>query len=205
MSEVDRPGDCDFLSGGGQMDARMRAFDWTTTPLGPPERWPQNLKDAIASHVSAAGVNAPAREDERRRAEAPRAEEVLRESDARLRAVIEEAPLAIALTGRSGEILLRNPRFDQLWGRPAHVTTAPTYSDVYEGYHLDGRRIASEEWPGARASSRVRPSRTIWLYVDPARISQAMTNLLNNSARYTRRADGYDSRRPPTRRASPYA
>ena len=151
MSEVDRPGDCDFLSGGGQMDTRMRAFDWTTTPLGPPERWPQNLKDAIASHVSAAGVNAPAREDERRRAEAPRAEEVLRESDARLRAVIEEAPLAIALTGRSGEILLRNPRFDQLWGRPAHVTTAPTYSDVYEGYHLDGRRIASEEWPGARA------------------------------------------------------
>ena len=131
MSEVDRPGDCDFLSGGGQMDTRMRAFDWTTTPLGPPERWPQNLKDAIASHVSAAGVNAPAREDERRRAEAPRAEEVLRESDARLRAVIEEAPLAIALTGRSGEILLRNPRFDQLWGRPAHVTTAPTYSDVY--------------------------------------------------------------------------
>ena len=151
MSEVDRPGDCDFLSGGGQMDTRMRAFDWTTTPLGPPERWPQNLKDAIASHVSAAGVNAPAREDERRRAEAPRAEEVLRESDARLRAVIEEAPLAIALTGRSGEILLRNPRFDQLWGRPAHVTTAPTYSDVYEGYHLDGRRIASKEWPGARA------------------------------------------------------
>ena len=48
MSEVDRPGDCDFLSGGGQMDTRMRAFDWTTTPLGPPERWPQNLKDAIA-------------------------------------------------------------------------------------------------------------------------------------------------------------
>jgi signal transduction histidine kinase len=43
------------------------------------------------------------------------------------------------------------PRFDQLWGRPAHVTTAPTYSEVYEGYHLDGRRIASEEWPGARA------------------------------------------------------
>ena len=100
----------------------------------------ENLKDAIASHVSAASVNAPAREDERRRAEAPRAEEVLRESDARLRAVIEEAPLAIALTGQSGEILLRNPRFDQLWGRPAHVTTAPTYSDVYEGYHLDGRR-----------------------------------------------------------------
>jgi PAS domain S-box-containing protein len=151
MSEVDVPGDCDCVSGGGEMGARMRAFDWATTPLGSSEGWPQHLKDAIASHVSAAIPNAPGREDERRRVEAPPAEEALRESDARLRALIEEAPLAIALTGRSGEILLRNPRFDQLWGRPAHATTAATYSEVYEGYHLDGRQIASEEWPGARA------------------------------------------------------
>jgi signal transduction histidine kinase/CheY-like chemotaxis protein len=151
MSEVDSPGDRDLLSDDGQRGARMRAFDWATTPLGPQERWPQNLKDAIASHVSTASLDPAGREDGRRRAEAPPAEEALRESDARLRAVIQEAPLAIALTGPSGEILLRNPRFDHLWGRPAHVTTAPTYSDVYEGYHLDGRRIASEEWPGARA------------------------------------------------------
>jgi PAS domain-containing protein len=136
MSDVRRPGECDFLSGGGEMGARMRAFDWTTTPLGPPEAWPQHLKNAIALFLGGAAT--------------PSAEEALRESEARLRAVIEEAPLAIALTGPSGEILLRNPRFDQLWGRPAHTTTAPTYSDVYEGYHLDGRRIASEEWPGAR-------------------------------------------------------
>jgi signal transduction histidine kinase/ActR/RegA family two-component response regulator len=138
MSEVGRPGECDFLSGGGELGARMRAFDWTTTPLGPPGAWPQQLKSAIALSLGAGAA-------------APLAEEALRESEATLRAVMEEAPLAIALTGPSGEILLRNPRFDELWGRPAHATTAPTYSDVYEGYHLDGRRIASEEWPGARA------------------------------------------------------
>ena len=80
-----------------------------------------------------------------------RFEQSLQDSEAKLRSVIEEAPLAIALLGRSGEILFRNPRFDQLWGRPVHVTTARTYSQVYEGYHLDGRRVASEEWPGARA------------------------------------------------------
>lgn len=151
MSEVDRPGDRDCLPHGGEMGTRIRAFDWATTPLGSPDGWPPHLKDAIASHLSEASVNAPGCGDERGHAEGPPAEEALRESEARLRAVIEEAPLAIALTGPSGEILLRNPRFDQLWGRPAHVTTAPTYSDVYEGYHLDGRRIASEEWPGARA------------------------------------------------------
>ena len=56
MSEVDLPGDRDFLSGSGEMGARMRAFDWAATPLGSPEGWPQNLKDAIAGHLSAAIV-----------------------------------------------------------------------------------------------------------------------------------------------------
>ena len=83
--------------------------------------------------------------------ERKRAETALRESEERLRAVLDQAPLAVAFIGLSGEILFRNPVFDQLWGRPAHVTTAQTYSDVYEGYHLDGRRVASEEWPGGRA------------------------------------------------------
>jgi signal transduction histidine kinase/CheY-like chemotaxis protein len=73
--------------------------------------------------------------------------------DERLRfvTVLEQAPLAIAVTGPLGEILFRNPTFDRLWGRPAHVTRADRYSEVYAGYHLDGRPIASEEWPGARA------------------------------------------------------
>ena len=37
----------DFLAGGGEMGARMRAFDWTRTPLGPPEDWPLSLKTAV--------------------------------------------------------------------------------------------------------------------------------------------------------------
>ena len=36
-----------FLSGGGELGALMRAFPWETTPLGPPESWPQNLKMAM--------------------------------------------------------------------------------------------------------------------------------------------------------------
>ena len=160
MSEVDRPGDCDFLSGGGQMDTRMRAFDWTTTPLGPPERWPQNLKDAIASHVSAAGVNAPAREDERRRAEAPRAEEVLRESDARLRAVIEEAPLAIALTddpaksccATRGSTSSGAGRRTSRRPPPTATCTRATISMAVGSHRRSGLALVP--------SSRVRPSRT---------------------------------------------
>lgn len=36
-----------FLLGGGQMGARMRAYDWSRTTLGPVEQWPQSLKTAV--------------------------------------------------------------------------------------------------------------------------------------------------------------
>ena len=34
----------DFLAGGGEMGERIRSFDWSATPLGPVEQWPQSLK-----------------------------------------------------------------------------------------------------------------------------------------------------------------
>src|SRR5688572_24428175 len=37
-----------FLSGGGEMGARMRAFDWSTSPVGPAANWPQSLKTAVS-------------------------------------------------------------------------------------------------------------------------------------------------------------
>jgi len=36
-----------FLAGGGELGALMRAFDWTSTPLGPSDAWPQSLKTAV--------------------------------------------------------------------------------------------------------------------------------------------------------------
>src|SRR5262249_1163061 len=35
------------LGSGGDMGERMRAVDWSTTPLGPLERWPQSLKISV--------------------------------------------------------------------------------------------------------------------------------------------------------------
>ena len=37
----------DFLAGGGDMGARMRAHDWAATPLGPPDAWPQSLRSTL--------------------------------------------------------------------------------------------------------------------------------------------------------------
>jgi PAS domain S-box-containing protein len=36
-----------FLEDGGVMGARMRACDWTATPLGAPQRWQQSLRTAV--------------------------------------------------------------------------------------------------------------------------------------------------------------
>lgn len=37
----------DFLRGGGEMGALLRAHDWAATSVGPPEGWPQGLRTAI--------------------------------------------------------------------------------------------------------------------------------------------------------------
>lgn len=40
---VEKPG-LSFLECAGEMGAMIRDFDWTKTPLGPPEKWPENLR-----------------------------------------------------------------------------------------------------------------------------------------------------------------
>ncbi len=36
-----------FLAGGGEMGALIRAHDWQSTPVGPPENWPQSLRTVV--------------------------------------------------------------------------------------------------------------------------------------------------------------
>src|SRR6476469_5443177 len=36
-----------FLSGGGEVGALMRTHDWSASPLGPPDRWPQSLRSVV--------------------------------------------------------------------------------------------------------------------------------------------------------------
>jgi PAS domain S-box-containing protein len=42
-----------FLAGGGDMGAFIRAFDWTSNPLGPPEQWPSPLRTAVSLMLGA--------------------------------------------------------------------------------------------------------------------------------------------------------
>src|SRR5579872_2096816 len=42
----------DFFSGGGEMGERFRAFDWSRTPLGALDGWPQSLKTSVSLILS---------------------------------------------------------------------------------------------------------------------------------------------------------
>ena len=43
----------DTLAGGGEMGERIRAFDWSSTPLGPISAWPQSLKTSLSLILNA--------------------------------------------------------------------------------------------------------------------------------------------------------
>ena len=43
-----RPLAADWLVGGGEMGALIRAKDWSSTPLGPIDTWPQSLRSAVS-------------------------------------------------------------------------------------------------------------------------------------------------------------
>jgi PAS domain S-box-containing protein len=47
MLKVRHPKSADFLAGGGEMGALMRAHDWSANPIGAPDGWPQSLRTAI--------------------------------------------------------------------------------------------------------------------------------------------------------------
>jgi PAS domain S-box-containing protein len=51
MRATDDPGigsGAEFLSGGGVMGALMRTHDWSASPLGHPETWPQSLRTVVS-------------------------------------------------------------------------------------------------------------------------------------------------------------
>ncbi|MFG6415983.1 ATP-binding protein [Roseateles sp. DC23W] len=46
-AEATRDLETSFLAGGGELGEHIRAFDWTTTPLGLPAGWPRSLKTVV--------------------------------------------------------------------------------------------------------------------------------------------------------------
>jgi PAS domain S-box-containing protein len=50
--KANQPETFNLFAGGGEMGALMRSFDWSATPLGPPEDWPHSLRTAVSICLS---------------------------------------------------------------------------------------------------------------------------------------------------------
>lgn len=81
------------------------------------------------------------------------AQAALRQSEARLKAVLENVPLGLLLAeAPAGRVLLGNRRLEEMLRRPVRLSRGiEAYDQEWEAYHPDGQRVASEEFPLARA------------------------------------------------------
>ncbi|HLT74025.1 MAG TPA: response regulator, partial [Ohtaekwangia sp.] len=53
METVTMPASHDFLVGGGEMGELVRSTDWSKTPVGPVDTWPQSLRTAVSIMLNA--------------------------------------------------------------------------------------------------------------------------------------------------------
>jgi PAS domain S-box-containing protein len=82
------------------------------------------------------------------------AEESLRESEAKLAAVIDRLPVGVGLTTNDGRTLTLNPAALEIHGFASldeMLQTVEEYRRGFELLDLDGRSLADDEWPMARA------------------------------------------------------
>jgi PAS domain S-box-containing protein len=101
------------------------------------------LRDATGRVVA---VNIVAREVTEERAAA----RALRESEARLAAVIDALPVGVGLIDTGGHIVIANPEMRRFV--PATIPSRdPVRRDRWLGRHPDGTRIAPADYPGVRA------------------------------------------------------
>ncbi|HWJ23747.1 MAG TPA: PAS domain-containing protein [Gemmatimonadaceae bacterium] len=112
----------------------------------------QPLRDADGRvyAVASTGYDVTAQVVARRELEAARADaEAARE---RLFAVLAQLPVGVVIVeAPSGRAVVINDALARIWGQSRQTDTVERYSIEWIGYHPDGRRVASDEWPVARA------------------------------------------------------
>jgi PAS domain S-box-containing protein len=109
-----------------------RWFDVFAFRVGAPEEWRVGI---LFNDISA-----------RRKAE-----EQLRDSEARLRAVVDAAPVGLVFADAGGRITGFNARVEEIIGRPITPSEGTqSYGTDYVAFHADGRRVEAGEYPLAQ-------------------------------------------------------
>ncbi len=78
------------------------------------------------------------------------ANEALRDSEARLAALLEQLPVGIGLTDREGRFLIRNSILNQFVGNQIS-SRDPVVRERWRCWDAEGRLLEPSDWPGARA------------------------------------------------------
>jgi PAS domain S-box-containing protein len=87
------------------------------------------------------------------------AERALQSSDAQLDAIAAHAPIGIILADENGAIYDGNARAEAIFGHPVLRSKDKDSYAEWESFHADGSRVASHEYPLARAlAGEERPS-----------------------------------------------
>jgi PAS domain S-box-containing protein len=89
--------------------------------------------------------------------ERKRAEDVVRESQQLLRLVLTTLPVGVAVTDRSGDIVLANAAAKRIWGDMI-VSGRERWAQSKGFWHDSGKRIAPADWPSIRSLSDGRTS-----------------------------------------------
>ncbi len=82
----------------------------------------------------------------------------LRESEARLQAILQQLPSGVIIAeAPSGRLVQASRQVELIWRRPTVFSSDVEGYSADEGFHPDGRRYAPAEWPLARAMATGEP------------------------------------------------
>ncbi len=135
----------EFLTGGGQKGERIRSFDWSKTPLGPPDDWPDSLKGSFQNMLSSLE-------------ESPRASIELNE--AQFHSLVKQFPVAImVLKGATHIIEIANQMaleisgktLEQIISLPALVAMpeleSQGFGNILDEVYQTGKPFIANEFP----------------------------------------------------------
>ena len=83
--------------------------------------------------------------------EQKRTEEAMAWEAARLRAIVEAAPVGLGIVGADGESLLRNDVLRRIWAGEASVRSVDDFQSYSAYWPETGKRLQPEDWPAAQA------------------------------------------------------
>jgi PAS domain S-box-containing protein len=160
----------DWLAGGGALGQMVRSLDWSATPLGPPELWPESLRSTLAAALEDAATYQEEREAAIRvmaigghdcagtllqdSTDRKRAETEVAENKIKLETVFASISDAVFISDAEGHFVDFNEAFvtfHKFRNKEDCAKTLAEYPGFLEVFFPDGEPAPLEKWAVSRA------------------------------------------------------